>query len=321
MVVRLDEVCSVIFSVSFLIIFMLLSFGLYILFFIFSTLIIDATFDFLQVPSTASILIAGGIFILVLITGIVYLIDFLTLGFFKKHRRISKIYYPIYRIYSFITLSFISRSIYYNLISKYSKKRISLFLLSIVFILLSLFLVKFDQHQYYSGDDDAFNLTTNYYDDERPADDYIAKVSVDSKFVRDDFISLFIRYDASDNERIKSNCPDFEPVKNEGINANIKISTGTFFGITFDFRENNEQLLHCLSKLYQVSVNDSIYFDLNYYFFKHPAQDQKGILTVLPTRHFEMGENIIELRKKYMDSSDSIIVDDFARVPVWFAKD
>ncbi|MEL7003219.1 MAG: hypothetical protein AAFN93_10865 [Bacteroidota bacterium] len=324
LVVILDELCSVIFSVSFLIIFMIISFGLYFLFlgFVSGALVFIAKWLELEFAGLTAFIFTTTI-ILVILSGIIYLIDYFTLGFFKKFKRFSKIYYPIYRFYSTITLSVISRSIYYNLISKYSKKRIRLLLSSLLIILLSTSFISFDQYPFFPEGDDDLILENNYYDDLRDKSEYIDKVSVESKFINTDFVSLFIRYIPSSNERIQSNCPDFKPMKNDGINPTFKFTFDSGMQISnqkFE-EEDKEMLLDCLQQYYEVSINDSVYSDLKYYFHEHPVKKQRGILTVFPSDHFKRGENIISVKTNYIDPSDSLLVsEDYARVPIWVHK-
>ena len=101
------------------------------------------------------------------------MIYFFSLGIFKKFKLLCKLYYPIYRFYSIITLSFISRSIYYNLISKYSKKRIRVFLFVFLLALLYMLFFRFDQHQFYPMSDDQYMIDNIYNDDRRPEKAYI----------------------------------------------------------------------------------------------------------------------------------------------------
>ena len=250
LVVILDEMCSVIFSLSFLIIFMIFSFGLFFLFLgACSVLMVGMIRLFGGEPSGFTLVFLLTFMLTTLVTGVLYLIDYLTLGFFKKVKWLSKIYYPIYRFYSFITLSFISRSIYYNLISKYSKKKIRIFYLILIAFVLSDALINFDQYQFYPEGDTDLVMERNYYDDSRTEDEYVEKVSVESKFVSGNFMPLFIRYNPTDNDRIQSNCADFEPMKNDGFNFSMKFTKtdGGFFISSEDYKEEDkEQLMECL---------------------------------------------------------------------------
>ena len=325
LVVILDELCSVIFSLSFLIIFMILSFGLYFLFLgVVSVLLVSVMRLFSDEPNSIMIGILASSTITIFITGLVYLIDYFTLGFIKKVKWLNKVYYPIYKFYSAITLSFISRSIYYNLISKYSKKKIRFFYLILIGLVMTSALVNFDQYQYYPEGETDLVVERNYYDDSRNEEEYVEKVSVESKFISGSFMSLFIRYDPRDNEKIQSNCSDFEPLKKDGFNARMKfiVEDGGFFIRTERFEdEDKDRLLACLHSFYQVSINDSTYREIKYYFHQHPLKSQKGILAVISTEGFLPGENIVKIGQSYMDSSDSTqVVDDFATFPVWFSS-
>ncbi|MEL6942535.1 MAG: hypothetical protein AAFO82_07695, partial [Bacteroidota bacterium] len=55
----------------------------------------------------------------------------------------------------------------------------------------------------------------------------------------------------------------------------------------------------------QVSVNDSLYYDLEFQYYTHPNNGEEGVLTYLSTDHFKKGKNILEIKKNYF-SKDSI---------------
>lgn len=321
----LDELCSVIFSVSFLIIFMLISFGLYILF-------IGA----LSFLSKGILGISSGVFQTILFAlfaiiqlsiffgGIIYLIDYFSLGFFKKQRWFARIYYPIYRFFGVITMSFVSRSIYYNLISKYRKSRIRMVYLIVAVLLFSGWFVNYDQYQFYPGSESVLEMQANFYDDFRDAEDYIEKVSIDTRFVKGDFLSLFIRYRPNDNEKIRSNCPEFEPMKSDGFNSSLRIISGNGNFLiqqqNYD-EEDKEALISCLSSFYQISINDSLYENQKFYFAEHPAKGQKGLSAVIATSTFREGENILKVQKKYLSDSAEQVIVDYASLPFWFSPD
>jgi len=326
LVIILDEICSVIFSFSFLVISILFSFGLYLLFFGGTAFIIAGLAQFtsgwmLTIMSILSIVAIAGI----LITGIIYLIDYFTLGFLKKYNTLSKIYYPIYRFYGIITISSISRSIYYYMISKFSKRRIRTIYVFLMVIILSYWLVEYDQYQYYPDTEHELVFKTNFYEDMRAPDDYIKKVSIQSKIINEAYLQLFIRYHPDQNPDIKMNCPDFEPAKRNGINPSVSI---TFEGgnLSFDdnvyLKEDVGKLMECLSSIYEVYINQSLHENPKYYFFEHPAHKQQGIMTMIPTKSFLDGENILEVRKLSFDAKDSTSTKtDYAYIPFWFVKD
>ena len=182
-------------------------------------------------------------------------------------------------------------------------------------------LVNFDQYQYYPEGDELPVLENNFYDDSRPEDAYVEKVSIPSKYVSGDFLSLFLRYNPDENGRIRSNCPDFEPLKNDGFNSSLK-AVMTDDGLSINpqsfSKEDKMMLVSCLEEFYEIAVNDSVYTEQSFYFYEHPKKSQKGILTVLPTKGFQYGENLIRVRKLFIQDSVAEVTD-FATLPVWYS--
>lgn len=322
MVVQLDEICSVIFAFSFLIISMLVAIGGYFGFIgvigiAFSSIINALT----GTPSTVVLILFVFILLVLVIMGFVFMLDYFTLGFFKKIRWFGKVYYPFYRLFNIITLSGLSRSIYYYLISKFTKQKIRWLYALLALLGISLFVLDFDQHQYFPSSETKLVVDSNTYDDQRLEDSFVEKVSIPSNFIDKPFFPLFIRYDANDNVLINVHCPDFEPMKEDGLNFTLegRSNSGGFTFSAKDYsREDFDQLLSCQSAIYQISVNDSIYSELVYRFYTHPSKEQKGLLTVIPTDHFIVGENVLSVKKIHLDTDRTESVVDYAFVPFWF---
>ena len=117
---RLEKLCSSIFGFTFLIIFVIISTGLF--FFFASGLILLSAWS----PPPMDIFFEGVVFVYFAGGGI-YLIDFITLGWLKKLPKIGGLYFPLYLFYSLITLSFIYRPLYYNLIDNKFGRKVVLF--------------------------------------------------------------------------------------------------------------------------------------------------------------------------------------------------
>lgn len=328
LVIKLDEICSVVFAFAFLVMSMLLSFGLYlvvfgVVVFILSTIgnLIPDTFD------GASGFVGAIVFFTMLFSGLIYMIDYFTLGFFKKIKWLRKIYYPFYRFYSAVTLAVLSRSIYYYMISKFSKKRIRLIYLTVAFILVATILANWDQHQYFPEAENQHTISADYYDDRRADGKYVTTVSIESQFVDQPYFQLFIRYDAGDNDAIREHCPDFEPMKDDGLNWLLTASAKDG-NLSLNARDHSDEdfdkLLSCQSAIYEVAVNDSVYQNLKYFFYVHPAKEQKGLLTTLPTDAFKEGENTLRIRKvrRVTVEEDSVGngYQKLALIPFWYKK-
>ena len=159
---KLERFSSVIFAYTFLLFFIFLSL---ILFFAEASAILG----YIKDPG------AGGIAaILLFFLGLIAFIDFITMGGIKKikEKNIAKIYYVFYRIFSWMTLSFLYRPLLYNFWDeKYTRR---LFLISLPYIFILGFIPKVDSNAYpyfpnYHSNNESEKLIYehHYYDDER----------------------------------------------------------------------------------------------------------------------------------------------------------
>lgn len=231
---RLEKISSVLFSFTFLLFFMLLSFVLYIVVWIIIFSIIDYLFP-LQSGVTPVIHIAVGV--LYWLIGFIVLIDFFTLGAFKKisEKSISGFYFYIYRFYSAVSLSFIYRPLLLNFIdNKYTRRLFFLSIpYSIIFIGLTtlgvnkfIYFPSFEERSLFHSEMVEETINWRYYDDLR--NDYhrsfdpqsedlrktkIQRISLANYEVRDMFLKFFIEYKDSDNDFIG------QEVENEKIYA------------------------------------------------------------------------------------------------------
>ncbi|MEO9967297.1 MAG: hypothetical protein ABJF11_15975 [Reichenbachiella sp.] len=325
LVIKLDEICSVIFAFAFLVISILMAFGMYLIFIGVIAIVFNALLDLTPDSFDYIITKAATLIILtLLITGLLYMIDYFTLGFFKKIKWFSRIYYPFYRLYNFITVSILSRSIYYYMISKFSKRKIRMVYAIASFALAFTFLFKFDQHPYYPVRDNEYTLSANYYDNLRPESDYIDVASIESDYVQKPFLKVFLRYNARYNNIIKSHCGDFTPLKEDGLNWRLKTKFeggNLHIGQQKYEDEDFEKALTCLSSIYQIEVNDSIYESLTFRFYTHPRKGQKGLQTILSADGFLAGENTLQIKRVEIDSAGNKTHEEFATIPFWYQED
>ncbi len=130
---RLEKICSVLFSYTFLLFLMALSFSL-IVTFCFLPFILTSPEDFSN-QTTATMLLGFWVIVYWVIGAIVFF-DFATGGRLKriKDRSFSKFYFVIYQFYSIISLSIFYRPLLYNFLdSKYTRR---LFYFSFLYIFL-----------------------------------------------------------------------------------------------------------------------------------------------------------------------------------------
>ncbi|MFK7774159.1 MAG: hypothetical protein AB8F94_18555 [Saprospiraceae bacterium] len=321
MLERLDTLSSVIFAFTFLVVFMM--FSLFLFFSalsLFTYIFIWGLTEYVSTDSGIGKILFIGVKLSVLFSlliGFIYFIDTLSLGFFKRYKWISKIYYPFYRVIGVITMAGIYRSIYYSLISRFSKNkiRIALGVYLIMFFLIPFF--KFDQYIFYPDNSSKFEISSNAYDDLREEDEFIRRASIPSQFVKGNLLPLFIRYQVKDNTKLTEICEDFKPEKTDGLNSGISFKNGNFkLGDPFVNEKNPEDALECLKNFYSISI-DSTLINTDFYFYTHPNREERGIFTMLQTDSLAKGKHEVFINKKAINKEDEIIEVDFTKITFW----
>ncbi len=116
-VIRLEKVSSSLFSISFMLFMSLI--GGYIYFFVLLVIPVSIALIYFEIEWNGFLFDAW--IYLVLSVGVIALIDFLSLGYFRRFRWISRLYWPIHRLISALTLSRFYRPIYYGLVTNFNK--------------------------------------------------------------------------------------------------------------------------------------------------------------------------------------------------------
>ncbi len=94
-----------------------------------------------------------------LLLGFIYFIDFLTLGFFKRNRFTARVYYPLYRLMGWATLSSLYRPLYHNLVDNRFGRRFARLLPAAIVVALLVVSLQFVDAPYFP----AYNRDGNPY--------------------------------------------------------------------------------------------------------------------------------------------------------------
>ncbi len=319
---RLEKLCSIIFAFSFLIIFVLFSFIMFIAF----IALFQQTMKFIAGGSlndaadsstwTKTITYTSFVFVILFsLGGLLYFIDFLTLGFFKKKKRLSTFYFPIYRFYSLISLSFLYRPIYYNFIDNKYGRRFAFFTIPYIISLIFMVSLYFETSDYLPEYTSKKWMNHSYYDDQRKENKIVKQASIQSKIIKDDYLELFIRV-AQKDEVIKLICPNIDPINSVGIKTDIVV-------INKDTRKQNlDSLKLCFDALYNIHIDDSLYQKIDYEFLKHPNQNERGLYTILNIKNLKEGKHNLKIEtqkvyRKYGVLTDSLVNYTFVEFPFW----
>lgn len=317
---QLEKVCSIIFSFTFLLIFEVFS----IFCFIASVLLIGSFLSLFEFPY-AKYLRRFVIFFL-LFTAFLHLIDFIFLGFFKKVKWISKVYYPFYRIYNLFSFSFFYRPLYYNFIDNTLGRR---YMRSIVPYIIGLILFSsglvLGEYRYFPDKGSTSRwINEHYYDDISKGEEssYSVDISIPTMQVKENFLPVFLaQKDIKETNRVlETLCPDFKPYSRnslrflafegfaEGYNAR---------DVARDASEHNmraDTAINCIASMYKIKVDTLLYEDLEFYFTKHSKVTAKGLLTHLDISNFEKGNHVLYIEQK-VDYKDSAFVRKTFEIP------
>jgi hypothetical protein len=229
---KLEKICSVLFAYTFLLFLLFFSFA----FFIFQIIVISDIINNAQNFNAIPLSLAVALYLFI---GFIVFIDFITLGLFKKvnDRTINKIYNAIFTFYGWTTLTFLYRPLLYNFLdNKYTRR---LFYLSIPYILVIMFASNMFSNNNFAFYPPAINAqqfgnTINRMNYEDLRNEYLTEVEssvskrrqvipsiIINKYQNDeDYLSIFLKMDASDYKLIQKNS-DIEPYWKPGFNFTL----------------------------------------------------------------------------------------------------
>lgn len=273
---KIGKSASLMFTLSFLFLIISIGLGFYLI-------LMGALFELIpNLKQSVS-------FSIVFIPWALLFIDFVTLGFLKKNEYVSKIYFPLYKILSAITLSFLYREILYSLISNIKRSRIYLF--AILFMPLTLILGwrnisqalqrpsplgthRFEFYETKSSD----YFRNNLYEDLRSPNDPIPTGTIQSYYVKENVIRLYVRYYnwmESELQELYSNNKD--KTKKEII-----------------------------ANYFLVKIDSTTIDDMIWYFNTHPKLNQIGLMGIIPLDDLKRGEHIVKISTNEQDEWFSI---------------
>lgn len=266
-VATLENYCSVLFAISFLLIFYVISIALTIL------CIVSIANGIISNDNLPEILrtIVGIILLLFILIGtLLVFIDFLTQGYLKKKKWLANIYFPFYWVFSYITLTFLYRPLVYNFLDNKFTRRLSFFLVP-SYIAISV-LISFKNHKTnYLESAKKVSATyldaRNYEDLLIEDDDFERTATIQSKVIKEPYIKLFRIFKENVEERMYDYDPSLKPKEDKrGFKTDIVMFNST------EFLENRNSVIRKYIKVFndthQIYI-DTIKFDSDFLIAKN----------------------------------------------------
>lgn len=163
----------------------------------------------------------------------------------------------------------------------------------------------FETRTIYTTGSTEHQLKAAYYDNLRDEKQEIIGATIQADIIQEPYIKLFISYPHSLDEKYAAICPDIE------VPDSLE-----------KFQKRNLQDAHrlgCIASYYHITINDSLYKDLEFMFYNPPEVKEKGVSTYIPIQNLSPGKHLITLKKAEPDSTDK--QDYLYKIPFWYAPD
>ncbi|TJY36340.1 hypothetical protein [Pontimicrobium aquaticum] len=315
-IATLEDYCSVIFAVTFLLIF-------YVLAITFTVLAIGLIASQIIDNDSLPIWLSKGVgisLILFIILGMfLTLIDFITLGFLKKKNWISTIYFPIYWVFSFITLSFLYRPLVYNFLDNRFGRRLSFFLVPFYIIIAITLSLEYKTSNYLETNMKSNEVIANSdnYEDLLTEKSFIDNAAIQSKVITDTYLKVFIVFNENIENRVYNYNKGLQPKTDErGLGSNITLS-GTFVNDK-QWDSLRREYLKTFNDIYYVKIDSTIYHPE--FVFTSNTQNKPGFESFLPTKNLSDGKHVLKVQRRAIKDQDTTYWN-VATIPFWYFKD
>jgi len=288
-VVRLENICSSLYAVAFMLVMVTLSacfYGIFIILFavvlawLFPVLVDESNFmDYLLLGFTG-------------LVAVPYFIDFLTLGWLKRIRGFWKVYRPLYIFMGWITLAGVYRGIYYGLVTNLHRgwTRVAL----ILFVGLSFLMVgALDRSSNFAWGSSMYRLEfgiatiDGYYRDQSPPR-YSTWAHIQSATIENNTLELFLPHKVQFEKSVELACDE-----------NLLLN-----GETADTSNAGVQNLKCLAAFHQIYINDKPVVPERYYMRNLNATSQTGLFTWIDISELPAGMHELSVRINFPGRKD-----------------
>ena len=320
-IASLENYCSVLFAISFLLIFHVIALTLIVLSI---ALVANFLIDNDELPTWASRGI--GIPMVIFITTGMFLtfIDFITQGLLKRNKWVSMIYFPFYWVFSFLTLSFLYRPLVYNFLDNKFGKRIIFLLTPIYIFILLVSGLEYRNSNYLEKDRSSSTIYANkenYLDMMTEDEDYPGEAVIPSKVITTKFLPVFMPYSENVEDRIFSYDKTLELEEDRrGLT-----STNFQFSSNWSDRITTRRQKDSIKKHYLEVFNithffrvDSIELDSEF-IIATDGNNRLGFETYLSLDSIAEGKHQLRVMRKRREK-DTVVTIIQESIPFWYFK-
>ncbi len=283
-VIRLEKISSSLFSISFMLFMTLI--GGYFFFLVLVIVPFTVLYLYFDLGWSGVLFDTFQVYVtVILVIAVLALVDFVTLGYFRRFRFFVKIYWPLHRVISLLTLSRFYRPIYYGVVSNFNKWVFFIFL--VVFSFVSILGAGSITNTDFPGDPYSqlslwssprgYATFSGYYSDQnKDKPSYAAHIPSD--VISGNVLKVFLVARITFEEEIEEHTPldSLQKVYPDTTVAALK--------------------LMMVKEFYELYINDERVSVEKIYYHYNAETNQRGYLTYLPIGH--LPEGVYELTIK-----------------------
>ncbi len=286
-IIKIDHICSSIFSFSFLISFSIISLCLFLIEFFFLAAFLGGINELNWI---ADIIIMS-----FLIFGCLFFIDYFCFGLIKKvkWKNFGYIFNKIDTFYKYVTFIFIYDTLYYAFISNVKRRVVFLLVVGCILFAKSFEVLKLTKTTYFPNVNSSKNIMQyKYYEDKfKNTDDYDRNLYPTYPFIQSDvitqnYLKLHIPYHASMNKPLEQLCPEITGIVFKSDTSKINNP------------EKENKILNCINTAYTIFINENlIENDFVFYEYAHPLLDIKSFFMLIPLDPYVNGRHVLSIEK------------------------
>lgn len=315
-IVRLDKICSQIFSIAFvLVLFSLMLALLYVVIFL-GTVGVRTYFP--ELYTKAKPIFMAIALAIAVVSMLIFLLsskekyrEHPLVGKLYKHfiQKSTWLYMGMYKPIQYINFTFgsnLPRKKYFRAIALIG---FSFFGVSIFIYTLKLLdhngLPYLESRNFYSSGSAEHQLIANYYDNLRQEGERIVIAGIQSDVIEEPFVKLFITY-------------------NKGLDADLSkfCSAPTLPDTLKNYKKRilkDKTRLDCFNQYFKIILNDSTLTPVEFFFEDYHTT--KGLKTYLSTEKCKIGRNTLYIKTMKTDSLPKKVWTEYVAIPFWYAKD
>ncbi|MCX2719342.1 hypothetical protein [Lentiprolixibacter aurantiacus] len=313
-VANLEKYCSIIFAITFLLVFYLL--GLLIIVFVFTLMGLSIDKD--ETPNWVRLYVLIPTIIFLAIGTILTFIDFATQGWLKKKKWISRFYYPIYWVFKYLTLSFLYRPMVYNFLDTKFGKRLSLVIVPLYLGLFILSATGFSTSNYLESDMTSNSYIANnknYLDTVEEQNLFVDRAAIPSKIITDPYLQVFVEYAKSVEDDVFFFNKELKPEEDRRGIYSIFSEGVVPYSLRNKYLRN---YLETIEDMYTLEI-DSIAFKPQF-IITEISNKQMGFETFLDMKAIGDGKHTLRILRKD-HSLDSVYNRSIIRIPFWYYRE